>query len=301
VSESSSDRGTPLDLAAARRRLEAVLSGYRRLLVAYSGGVDSTLLLRVALDALGPDRVLAVLGDSESLAEREREHAIHLAAQLGAPLRLLRTRELENPDYARNPANRCYFCKSELFDRMRDLARAEGFDAVADGSNLDDLGDFRPGRKAGAERGVQSPLVDAGFGKREVRALSRELGLPTWDKPASPCLASRIPTGQPVDAAKLAQIDRAEQVLWDCGIRGGRVRHHGDVARIELPESERAALADPVFRQRIAAGVRAAGFRFVAVDLEPYRMGRLHAGPAAEGSGRSDPPGAAAASTERHG
>jgi uncharacterized protein len=299
--ESASDRISPPELAAARRRLESVLAGYGRLLVAYSGGVDSALLLKVALDTLGPHRVLAVLGDSESLAHREREQAQELAVQLGAPLRVLRTRELENPDYARNPGNRCYFCKSELFDRMLDLARAEGFDAVADGSNRDDLGDFRPGRKAGAERGVRSPLVEAGLGKREVRALSRLLDLPTWDKPASPCLASRIPTGQPVDAGKLAQIDQAERVLWDCGVRGGRVRHHGDVARVELPASDLALLADPRLRQRLAAGVKAAGFRFVAVDLEPYRLGRLHSEPV-EGSIAPDPaPGSPrdAVSTDR--
>lgn len=259
-----------------KRRLETILSRSERLLVAYSGGVDSAFLLKVAVDALGSSRVLAVLGDSESLARRERDEAIELAGRIGAPLRTLRTREIDDPRYASNPLNRCYFCKSELYDRLRAIADAEGFSAIADGTNVDDVGDFRPGREAARERGITSPLVEAGLDKSDIRALSRALGLPTWDKPATPCLASRIPFGEAVEPAKLRQVERAEEALQDCGIRGGRVRHHGSVARLEVPESALALFSDPDRRRRVVDGVRAAGFQYVAIDLEAYRRGRLH-------------------------
>jgi uncharacterized protein len=269
----------PSDHATPRERLshlERILGGYQRLLVAYSGGVDSAFLLQVAVDTLGDTRVLAVLGDSESLPRREREQAVELAARIGAPLRLLRTREIDDPDYARNPLNRCYFCKSELYDQLRQIVAAEGFDAIADGTNADDAGDFRPGRRAAQERGVISPLLEAGLHKEAIRSLSRERGLPTWDKPAMPCLASRIPFGEAVDPEKLRQVERAEEALQDCGIRGGRVRHHGQIARLEVPEAALATLTDPQQRRRLVEGVRAAGFLYVAVDLEGYRRGRLH-------------------------
>ncbi len=280
------------ELQARFAALQRLLAGARRLLVAYSGGVDSTFLLKVAVDTLGAARVLAVLGDSESLPRREKEEAVALAARLGAPLRLLRTRELDNPSYASNPGNRCYFCKSELYDHLLPLADAEGYDVVADGTNRDDAHDVRPGRRAAQERGITSPLLAAGLGKADIRELSRRLGLPTWDKPASPCLASRIPFGQPVEAGKLAQVEAAEAALHAAGIRGARVRHHGVVARLELPAEALVLLGDPQLRQRLFQGVQAAGFRYVTVDLEPYRSVRLHealsepAAPAA-GPGRS--------------
>ena len=265
----------PPELQSRHAALVQVLQRYGHLLVAYSGGADSALLLKVAVDSLGPSRVLGVLGDSASLPRREMAAAVELAARLGAPLRVLPTRELEDPRYASNPVNRCYFCKSELYDRLAALAAAEGFDAVADGTNLDDTHEVRPGRTAGQERAVVSPLLEAGLGKEQVRSLSRLLGLPTWDKPASPCLASRIPFGQAVDADKLGQVEAAEEVLQACGIRGGRVRHHGDLARVELPAECVARLAEPELRERLVDGLRAAGFRYVTLDLEPYRRGRL--------------------------
>ncbi len=282
-------------------RLQACLRRYPRLLVAFSGGVDSTLLLQVAVDTLGRERVLAVLGDSASLARSERQEAFDLAARIGARLRTLETYELENPSYAANPTNRCYFCKSELYTHLGALARAEGFDAIADGTNQDDVGDFRPGRQAARENAVVSPLLEAGLGKDDVRALSRAYGLPTWDKPAMPCLASRIPYGNAVSAAKLGQVERAEAVLRAHGIRGGRVRHHGAVARIELPSGDLPRLADPVLRASLTRGVREAGFEFVTADLDGYRRGRLNelAGVAPERRSRPDvtEDGAAAPST----
>jgi uncharacterized protein len=262
------------DLAAAR--LAAALRRHGRLLVAFSGGVDSALVLQAAVDALGPERVLAVTGVSPSLARRELDEAKALATRIGAPHRLLATRELEDPRYAANPADRCYFCKSELYERLRELAAAEGWEAIADGTNADDTRDVRPGRRAAAERGVVSPLLEAGLGKDAVRALSRRLGLPTWDKPEMPCLSSRIPYGSAVDPQKLRQIEVAEECLRAAGVRGGRVRHHGDLARVELPPADLGRLADRGFRERIVEGIRHAGFRYVTLDLEGYRKGRLN-------------------------
>jgi uncharacterized protein len=265
-------------------------------MVAFSGGVDSTLLLRVAVGTLGGERVLAVLGDSPSLARSEYDEAVVLARRIGAPLRILETQELDDPRYAANPKNRCYFCKSELYTHLCKLARAEGFDAIADGTNRDDVDDFRPGRQAAAENGVVSPLLEAGLGKEDVRALSRAFGLPTWDKPATPCLASRIPYGASVDAHKLSQIERAEAVLQSHGIRGARVRHHGAVARIELASADLARLADPGLRAALTDGVRRAGFEFVTVDLDGYRRGRLNetaSAAAGEGAGPGTPDAAA--------
>jgi pyridinium-3,5-biscarboxylic acid mononucleotide sulfurtransferase len=238
--------------------------------------VDSAYLLHAALEALGPDRVLAVTGVSESLARRELEAARALAARLGASHRLVETRELLDPRYAANPTNRCYFCKSELYERLQEIAEAEGCDAIADGTNQDDTREVRPGRQAARERGVTSPLLEAGLTKRDIRELSRQAGLPTWDKPEMPCLSSRIPFGSPVEDAKLRQIELAEEALADCGLRGGRVRHHGDVARIELPPETLGRLADAVLRDRLVSAVRAAGFAYVTLDLEGYRRGKLH-------------------------
>ena len=263
-------------LAEHRRRLEQAIGRHRRLLVAFSAGVDSTLLLKVAVDVLGPEQVLAVTGESESVPERELAAARDLAQRFGARHRFLRTQELQNERYAANPFDRCYYCKSELFARLRDLAAMEGFDAIADGTNLDDGRDVRPGGRAGRENDVVSPLLEAGLGKRDIRALSRELGLPTWDKPEMACLASRLPYGSPIDAEKLHQVDRAEESLRACGILGARVRHHGDIARLELQSEDLARLADPGLRARVVAGVRAAGFAYVTLDLEAYRRGRMN-------------------------
>ena len=244
--------------------------------VAFSGGVDSTLVLRIAVEELG-DRVVALTAVSPSLAPREREAAESLARQLGAEHLLVETGELEDPAYVRNGPDRCYHCKSGLYAICRKVAEERGLEAVFDGFNADDLGDHRPGRRAGLEWGVISPLLEAGLTKAEIRSWSRELGLPTWEKPQLACLASRIPYGTPVTADRLAQVARAEEALQDLGLRILRVRHHGEVARLEFGEEELARVhADAELRARVHERVRAAGFRFVAVDLEPFRSGRMN-------------------------
>lgn len=274
----ASNRATadPHSAASDAERLAVALRRHERVLVAFSGGVDSTLVLQAAVAALGRDRVLAVTGVSPSLARHELEEANALAAKIGASHRLLETHEVEDPRYAANPSNRCYFCKSELYTQLKQLALAEGWGTIVDGTNLDDTGDIRPGRRAAAENGVVSPLLEAGLDKAAVRRLSREAGLPTWDKPEMPCLSSRIPYGMAVEPEKLRQIEAAEECLRDAGVRGGRVRHHGDLARVELPQADLPRLGDEGFRARIVEGIRAAGFRYVTLDLEGYRKGRLN-------------------------
>ncbi len=263
-----------LELKAAR--LRAILREIGSCVVAFSGGVDSALVLHVATSELG-ERALGVTGRSESLAEREYSGAVAFAASTGAHHEIVETRELSDPNYAANPANRCYFCKSELYTKLRDIAAERGFAAIVDGFNLDDEGDWRPGRKAARENGVRSPLAEAGFDKADVRALAHDLGLDVWDKPALACLSSRFPYGTPITLELLRQVDRAEQAVHDAGIRVCRVRHHGDVARIEVPLHELTAFNDPAVRESIVAGVRAAGYRFVALDLGGFVSGNLNA------------------------
>ena len=266
---------------ASRDRYEALREQIRRAgsaLVAFSGGVDSAFVLKVALDVLGP-KAVALTAISPSIAPREREAAVRIARELGAEHVLVDSSELDDPRYAANPTDRCYFCKSELYDLCRKVADERGIAAILDGFNADDVGDHRPGRKAGDERGVLHPLLEAGLSKPEIRAWSRRLSLTTWDKPQLACLASRLPYGTTVTAARLDQVARAEEVLADHGLRIFRVRHHGDVARLELGEAELSrALADADLRAALVAGVKAAGYRFVALDLEPFRTGRMNEG-----------------------
>ncbi len=258
------------------RRLVADLLSMGRLVVAYSGGVDSTFLLRVAWGVLG-DRAGGVLAVSESLDQSELTAARTLLETLGIPFDVIETREYDNPDYRRNDARRCYHCKSELFDQVTKYAAARGIPYVVDGSNADDVGDYRPGLVARDEHSVRSPLLEAGLNKETIRRYSRALGLPTWDKPATPCLSSRIPYGSEVTFEKLRQVESAEAGLRRLGLRVVRVRHHGQVARIEVPVDELSKLVAPELRIAVSAAVKKAGFDFVALDLEGFRSGSLNA------------------------
>ena len=265
-----------LPLAEKQARMTAQLISLGSALVAYSGGVDSALVLAVAVQALGRARVLAVTAVSPSYPSWELEAFRQFAAALGARHEIISTHEMDDPNYVANRADRCYFCKTELYDLLLPLAQTQGLAAVLNGLNWDDLGDHRPGGRAGVEHGIISPLKDAGLTKADIRAWAQALGLPIWDKPALACLSSRIPYGTPVTLDTLRQIDAAERHVRSLGLRQVRVRHHGAVARIEVaPEELSAAFA---LRETLDSGVRAAGYRFVALDLRGYRSGSLNEG-----------------------
>jgi uncharacterized protein len=267
----------PDPLRAREAALFDRLRGLSSVIVAYSGGVDSAYLAWAAHRALG-DRALSVTADSASYPSRHRQMAVAIAREFAFTHEIIQTDELHRPEYRANAPDRCYHCKNELFTQLGRLARARGFAAVADGSNADDRGDYRPGRRAAREFGVLSPLDEAGLTKNDVRALSREAGLPTWDEPASACLSSRIPYYSEVTEEKLRVIEQAEEAVRAQGFRVLRVRHHGEVARLEVAREEMPRLLEPAVAGEIDRALRALGFRFVTVDLKGYRLGSLNEG-----------------------
>jgi uncharacterized protein len=261
--------------AGAYEKLKREIASAGPMVIGFSGGADSALLVKVAHDALG-DRCLAVTAVSPSLAASELDEARRVAHEIGVAHRLVESREMEEEGYRENSPRRCYFCKSELFSILRAESSRAGFPAIAYGAITDDLGDFRPGMDAAREAGAIAPLLAAGISKEIVREISRHLGLPTWDKPAAACLSSRVPFGTRIDPSVLARVEAAESVLHAEGFRLVRVRDHGEIARIEVAPEDLPRLADAEIRARIDEGVRAAGYRFVTIDLAGYRTGSLN-------------------------
>lgn len=263
------------ELQAKYDRLVEIISGLGRVVVAFSGGVDSTFLARAARDALA-DQALLVTADSESYPSAELEEAQRLAALLGMRHLVIETRELDNPDYAKNPPNRCFFCKEELFTKLKPVAEREGGAHLIYGANVDDLGDHRPGMQAARLAEVKAPLIDAGLTKVEIRELSRRLGLPTWDKPSFACLSSRFPYGDVITREKLRQVEQAEAFVRSLGFRQFRVRHHDRLARLEIPLEEIPWLWEEGRHEKIVARLRELGYLYVTVDLKGFRSGSMN-------------------------
>lgn len=262
-------------LAARAGRLQEILSGYQSVLIAFSGGVDSAYLAIAAAGTLG-DRALAVTADSPSYPDTHRQLALSIARDFGFAHEVIHTAELERPEYRANPANRCYYCKDELYGRLAAIARERGMAVVVDGNNVDDRGDYRPGRQAAREHGVKSPLDEAGLTKDDIRELARAAGLASWDEPAAACLSSRIPYGNEVTDERLRQIERAESVLRNLGFRVFRVRHHDDTARLEIAKAEMPRALDPDVNAQLVASLKALGYQYVSLDLQGYRLGSLN-------------------------
>jgi len=262
-------------LAEKGRRLHEILAGYESVLIAFSGGVDSAYLAIAAAQSLG-ERALAVTADSPSYPDTHRRLALSIANDFGFAHELINTAELERPEYRANPANRCYYCKDELYSRLSAIATERGIAVVVDGNNADDRGDYRPGRQAAREHGVRSPLDEADLTKDDIRALAREAGLDSWNEPASACLSSRIPYGHEVSNEVLRQIEQAEDAVRALGFRVFRVRHHETVARLEIARSEMARALDPDVNTKLVDALKKLGYQYVSLDLQGYRLGSLN-------------------------
>ena len=258
------------------RALEAQLCELNSVMVAYSGGVDSAFLAATAYRVLG-ERMIAVLADSPSLARRDLEQAVAFAQTIGMPLKIIQTEELEKPEYQRNDANRCFHCKTELFAGMEALGRGLGFTHIAYGMNADDTRDFRPGQRAAEDHAVLAPLADASLSKLEVRTFAKAAGYTLWDRPAAPCLSSRVEYGRPVTREVLEQVERGEEAMRGLGFREFRVRHHGPLARVEITRTEMPQALDMAMLDRITAELKAVGFQYVTLDAAGFRSGSMNA------------------------
>lgn len=260
------------------QNLKSILEKYNKVLVAFSGGVDSALVLKVACDSLGAENVLAVTADSPSYPKEELDNAVKLGQEFGLNGRhlVIKTEEVENPNYAENPLNRCFFCKDELYTKLQTIAQENNIPYILDGANLSDQKDFRPGRKAAFKFGIKSPLIEAELDKEEIRQIAKELNLTIWDKPAMACLSSRVPYGEKITPEKLAQIEQAESYLRSLGFRQMRVRHHDKIARIELEPQEIPKFLNEEIRQKAAKRFKEIGFLYITLDLEGYRTGSLN-------------------------
>ncbi len=262
-------------LQEKRDRLDACLEAYPSLAVAFSGGVDSSFLAAAAREVLGT-RMLALKADSPIHPRREHQAALKFTKAYGIPLEVIVTDEIKTPGFADNPPERCYLCKRYLMSRLAAQAEKRGFDHLAHGANLDDLDDYRPGLKAAQELGIAAPLIDAGLTKAEIRSLSREMGLPTWDRPSMACLASRIPYGTPVSIHRIERVAQAEEALYELGFKTCRVRHHGNIARIEIDPGEFTRLGEKGLRESLTAKLKVLGYDHVCLDLEGYVQGSLN-------------------------